>query len=454
MRSNRVCSPRLAALASLPLLAFTLAARVASAGDLFVVSAHSTTTSVTVRGNRLPDLLDDLGDVTGQFAALDGQAFVGSITYAGVPNAVAVDYDPDGAGAGIATLRVTSLLGSDAGSLPTFSEANGDLGTQLEDYFLKDAPQVIANFQRAVAASTPVSPVSGNPASAVGSIIKYRDHRFGLYRIQFGGGRPSGEPAAVVESETTASGTGADSPSPSGKGGGTWSGMITGSGGTMTAGGFSGTYATIEPSLALAFHENASIVLGVPVSYTSWEGTSSGSVGLQLDMPITLVNRRGTAGGQSWNADVRWTVTPGGGTVGAFSYDLAEGGLLWNAGVMSVVELADEEWSLALSQQYEHFSSISLSYEEYVVDYGASQDVLSFGARLARKLGDGFCAYAGTTWNTTLDGDAYISDWFEPMAGVAWQFDDGGTLNVGFEGEFGDQDWQAWGGQVSLSFPF
>ena len=436
----------------------------AVAGDLFVVTAQSATNSVTVSGSRLPTLLDDIGDVAGQFAVLSGQAFTGSITYAGVANAVAVAYDPNGGGAGIATLQITNLLGTDASAIPLFTEANGDLGTQLEDYFLKQAPSVISSFQKAIAGSTPVSPVSGNPASAVGTTLRYREHRFGIYKIKFGGAASAvptgGGGLAPVMDASVSSGDGAAVPAmPSADATGSaeggvpvapatqgfkWGAMVTGSGGAVSAGGFSGNYATVEPSVSLDFNETVSLVLGAPMSYTSWAGTNSGSLGLQLDMPITLVSQE----------SVNWTVTPGGGAVGAFSYDLAEGGLLWNAGVISMVEVANEDWSLGVSQQYEHFSSVSLHYQGYTVDYGASQDVLSFGGRVARRLGDGLLAYVGTTWSTTLDGDAYVSSWFEPMAGVAWQFEDGGSLNLGFEGGFGDNGWQTWGGQVSLRFPF
>ena len=230
---------------------------------------------------------------------------------------------------------------------------------------------------------------------------------------------------------------------------------VTGYG--LSAGGFTGSSATVEPSLAIDFGETASVVFGVPFGWTEWQGSNSWTLGFQLDVPITLIHHQGDPPDdkdESGTPDVRWTVVPGGGALGAFSYELIQGGLLWNAGVLSNLELYDEDHSLAFTQQYLHVDSIRLEYKDYIVDYATTQDAIQLGIRYAYRLSGNCALYAGTSWSRMLDGKAYVPDWFTPQAGLAWTFPNGGMISLGFEGQFGQNDWQSYGGQVSLVIPF
>ena len=432
-------------------------ARQLDADDLFRVEAVGGGTTVVVTGNSLPDLLLDIGDVAGQFSALSGQAFVADVDYAGILSAIRVRYDP-GAGPGQATLVIERLLGSDASLIPVFDEANGDLGEQLEDYFLKFGSDLIANFQRAVATQSAVGVVSGNPVSAVGRLMGYRERRFGTGRIRFrddgsSGGGSAGARALILGSDDgevdlvdgVESG-GSDS-------GFTSSVAFTGYG--LEAGGYSGTAATIEPSLALDLGDDASVVLGLPFGWTGWQGSNSWTLGMQLDIPITLVHHEGNpAGKDTGSPDIRWSIVPGGGVVGAFSYELIQGGLLWNVGALNLIEIYDENDSFSFSQQYLHMDSLSLEYEGYVLDYGTTQNAMQFGFRYARRLSGRCAVYVGTSWSVMLGDDAWTQDWFSPQAGLAWSLDGGGLISLGFEGQIGDNDWQALGGQLSFVLPF
>ena len=423
--------------------------------DLFQVEAAGGGTLITVSGNSLPDLLDSIGDVSGQFEALQGQAFVASVAYGGIQSAIVVEYDP-GAGPNSATIVITSLLGTDAAELPVFDEANGDLGQQLEDYFLKNGADLIAQFQRAVATQSAVGLVSGNPVSAVGRLLGYQERRFGIGRIRFRNDTTQHSTSAadfqlmLSEEESAA----IDSPPTSGLGV-TTAVSVTGYG--LNAGGYTGTSATVEPSLAVDFGETASVVFGLPFGWTEWQGSNSWTLGFQLDVPITLVHHQGDrpdGNDDSGSPDVRWTVVPGGGALGAFSYELIQGGLLWNAGVLSNLEIYDERHSFAFTQQYLHMDSIRLEYKDYIIDYGTTQDAIQLGIRYAYQLGGNCALYAGTSWSRMLDGNAYVPDWFTPQAGIAWTFGNGGIISLGFEGQFGQNDWQSYGGQLTFVIPF
>lgn len=424
----------------------------ATADDLFQVTAGG----VSVSANSLPDLLSNMADTTGAFASLDGTAFDGSITYAGVSNAIAVTFDPNGGGIGVATITITSLLGTNVASIPVFSEADGSLGTQLEDFFLKDAPNTISEFQRAIAAQTPTGIVSGNPMSAAARMMNYRKHRFWINTIRFRTEASSevasrraqrlimslDEEDAITSTEATVRpllGSGFS---------------LTTTGTKASAGNFSGYGGTLEPSFAIDFGGTAALVIGMPLGYSSWEGSQGGTAGLQFDVPIQLLHHQGDSAAEGFSPDVRWSIIPGGGTLGAFSFDLAQGGLFWNAGAMTVVEIYDETMSIAVMGSFMHLSSIQLEYDDYVFDYGTDEDMMQVGFRMARKIGDNVSFYGGTTYSKFINVDAYIDDWFSPNLGFSWSLDNGGLISLGFEGDFAGSDWRGYGMQFTFVLPF
>jgi hypothetical protein len=418
------------------------------ADDLFQVTAGG----VSVSANSLPDLLTNLADTTGDFSSLEGTAFTGTITYAGVANAIAVSFDPNGGGAGVSTITITSLLGTDASTIPIFSEADGDLGSQLEDFFLKNAPDTIANFQQALAAQTPTGVVSGNPMSAAARMMNYRKHRFGIDTIRYRSPAVSKKESRRAEA-LIMSLNGQDA-APAKKKGVGGSFAMTTSGTSVTSGNFSGYGATIEPSLSIDFGDTASLVFGFPIGYASWEGSHSGSIGLQIDVPIQILHHKGEASDKGFSPDVRWSIVPGGGTLGAFSFDLAQGGLFWNAGVTTVVEIYDENKSIAVTLGYMHLASIQLEYDDYIFDYGADEDFLQVGFRMAHKIGKNVSFYGGTTYSRFINVDAFTTDWFSPNLGFAWTLKKGGLVTLGFEGDFAGSDWKGYGAQLSFVIPF
>ena len=441
------------ALATVSIAAVLAAATAATADDLFQVTAGG----VSVSANSLPDLLTNMADTTGDFSSLDGTAFDGSITYAGVSNAIAVTFDPDGGGFGVATITITSLLGTNVASIPVFSEANGNLGSQLEDFFLKDAPTTISEFQRAIAAQTPTGIVSGNPMSAAARMMNYRKHRFGINTIRYRSEAPSETATRRAQrlimslDDGDAVVAAGQAPTSSLLGSGF---SLTTSGTKASAGNFNGFGATLEPSFAIDFGGTAALVIGMPLGYTSWEGSHGGTAGLQFDVPIQLLHHKGDSEAEGFSPDVRWSIIPGGGTLGAFSFDLAQGGLFWNAGATTVVEIYDETMSIAVMGGFMHLSSIQLDYDDYVFDYGTDEDMMQVGFRMARKIGGNVSFYGGTMYSKFINVDAYIDDWFSPNLGFSWSLDNGGLLSLGFEGDFAGSNWKGYGVQFTFVLPF
>ena len=99
--------------------------------DLFQILVTNTDGSgvpdLLVGGSSLPDLLNNLVNMTGAFAGFDGVEWNADITFMGVQDAINVTFDPV---AGEATLTF-SLLG---GAAETFVFNGGNLAEQIENF--------------------------------------------------------------------------------------------------------------------------------------------------------------------------------------------------------------------------------------------------------------------------------------------------------------------------------
>ena len=167
----------LAAAAALP------GAALAQSDELFVFDLTETGNpgnTLIVGGSTLPDLAEDLADTEGDFASFDGVTFDAMLRYAGVDGAIDINYDPSGGAGGGAVLTINSIAGYDGPPI-VLDEADGDLGDQLQDFFLKDNPDIIKDFLSAIAETSPVSITDGNPLASTARSARYRFDRFGLY---------------------------------------------------------------------------------------------------------------------------------------------------------------------------------------------------------------------------------------------------------------------------------
>ena len=155
----------------------------AQSDELFVfdlAESGNPSNTLTVGGSTLPDLAQDLADTEGAFASFDGVAFDAMLQYAGVAGALDISYDPTGGMGGGALLTINNIEGYDGPPI-VLDEADGDLGDQLEDFFLKDNPDIIKDFLGAIAEQSVVAVTDGNPLASTARSAKYRFDRFGLF---------------------------------------------------------------------------------------------------------------------------------------------------------------------------------------------------------------------------------------------------------------------------------
>ncbi len=449
---------------------FTLSGH-AQSNDLFAFTLEEVGNPgnmLTVGGSNLPDLLVDFADQQNAFAPFDGVAFDASVTYGGIDDALSVTYDPAGGGSGGGLLTINSLLGSNETFV--FDEADGDLGEQLEDFFLRDNPDTIESFLAAAAQQSFVAVTDGNPLASTARSARFSFMRFGLfadttptdrelnrvYADPFGPGRdepgepvePAPDPAFDPSLDDGAS------PSLFQSTGGTtfrdYGGIRTRlnfRGQVFEADGFEGSAFDLALGTEVRFHDRFSAVLSVPLGYHEVEGADIFNGGLSLGLPIRVVlpDEDDTVG-------VKWQVTPIAAADTVVSVDFAAGGILYSYGINNLVEFVVGSVSIAGVAQYTVHESLTLSVDEYEFNPGVEQQILKLGGKIDWDIGDNFSVYGGGAWTDLLE-DAAVDHYTTALAGASLRASNGFAFVVGYEGDFGDE-FEAHGGSASIQLPF
>ena len=146
----------------------------AARGDLFEIFVTGGAPDLLVGGSSLPDLLIELVNSQGAFAAFAGQDFNASVTFLGIPDAITVTFD---SGTGDATLQFT-LLGP-LSQVFTFTGAN--LAAQIEQFLQDQLNQEIQAFLAAINTLSAVAVTDGSPMSTTALSASYVYDRFGLH---------------------------------------------------------------------------------------------------------------------------------------------------------------------------------------------------------------------------------------------------------------------------------
>lgn len=396
--AHRTLRRNAAPLALAAAVVFSSAAR--AADDLFAVRAVGTGgTTVRVTGSSLIDLVNNLVKSEDEFRQLEDAGFSGSLTYAGIPNAIRIARN---AAKTQATLRVPSI-----GLTKSFSAANeDDLNDAIEEYIKKEGADRWGQFLRQVNEQTTVGVTDGNPLATTALLSDSTYQRFGLrpspigmgdvvglanggeFRIDLAGGQASGDDVGD---------------------------------GPFVAGTISTTF---------RFADWISLSLASPFAWRQVDGADVFHVGGEVALPITLVPGAG-------ERYVRWTVTPAFITGGGGSYDLAAGGLMYGGSVTSSLTLSPGGGlAVTLANQLAAYEGIGIDIEEFKYDTDVSQQVLKNGVQVSYAFGRAFVD-AGVTYTNFLR-DAAVDGWITPTAGVGLRFGDAGALRLGYSGDFGD----------------
>lgn len=386
---------------------------VAGATDLFGVEATYTGGTITQSASSLPNLVEALVNNQGAFAPLLGNDFTGSLTYYGLPGAVAVNVQ------GVTQLTVTSSL---TGLNKTFTGTDrNDLENQLTDWLLKDGSSEVGKLMQAVAEQSAAAITDGNPSSATARMADRAFNTFGLFpatRVMRGSaeGNHAGLWLHTRQSK-------ADTPA-----------------GTVESTGYE-----LDIPWWLNFGPHVSLIGNGSGQYMDTEGTAIYGGGADLGLGIRPFVR-------DEDSSFGWQITPFVGLQGIGTYDGATGGLLDEFGIASRLEFQFSHGiQLIVANQFSHLSSLKLKIQDVNIDPKVQQDVLKNGLMLDVPLWADKGLYAnGFAMDTRFLQDAAIDNYQTLGAGLSLRHDSM-SLNVYISRDFAS-DYSSWNAGLGLGF--
>lgn len=341
MKTSRIFS-------SLALSVIAPLAALADGPPLFEV--RDSLSGTTRTGNKLADLLEDAIKGKGDFSSIGNNDAAISVTYAGIPNALAVSVTTPTISNPSAPYSATLTLGA---FTKTFTgTSKDDVQKKLEDFFTKDNPErdeAVKQLKK-VWAMTPVTITDGTPHSSTAMVANRAFDEFGL-RL----GKTRAERAKLDAGESILT---------------SHLGVEASYGSFETKGGYTGTTFTAAPTLR--FGDRYGLVISLPVRYLDIQGSQSGEAAAVVGLPLQLIS-------ENKDSHLFWQVTPHAFAAGAGSLDLFQAGLSVGGGLTNRVGYNFGSCTLTMANQLGSFQGLDIM----GVDTGVKQLIMKNGVSLS-----------------------------------------------------------------------
>lgn len=403
------------------LLALLLPAPAARAIDIFEIFVTNTDGSgipdLTVGGFELPELLYDLVNGQGDFAAFAGAALSADISVLGIGDAINVTVDP-------ATQEATitfTILGAGAQTF-TFSGAN--LWQQLEQFLQDNLNDVISDFINQLNQLSAIAITDGSPLATTALAADYVFERFGLHADL-----TLDERRAQEQEEIDIGFRGRLD---------FWYDDVD------TVAGDAKIF-TLAPSFEYVFNKDLSLGFLFPVVYHDIGGAEVVNLHMNVAMPYTIVHA-----GDLSPVDVR--VTPFGTLALVGSVDMLQGGAIGGGGVLTTVTLPLGNLTISASAQYSAYESIGIRYESWEFDPKVSQQMMIGGVKVTQYFGDNMYVYGSFKYTTFLQ-TAAIDNWYTPGAGIGYRAENGLNFSVGWDSDIAS-GYDSYNLRATLQLPF
>lgn len=394
-------------------------AAAAGARDLVILEAGGIRDS----GHDVEQLVDDLLTQEGAFSGLAVQpAYTATLDYLGVHHAMVVSASAFGASV-VLSIPSTGFSRTFTGTSPN------DVENQVEDFLEDDGARELAKFYEETNARTALALLDGNPRSTTALFARGAFDRFGFGARR---ARAGYDEAHVAD----------------------WGhvglGLSVG-GGAVDVDDFDSLYVA-DAALTLGgdFGPRAGVYLTLLGQYRDYDGASIYDAGLELGIPMMLV--RPGAGGA-----LGWTVTPFVQTGGGGSRNLLSGGFLIGGGGVSSLSYHFDYLDLTMGNELAYYGGVPLGeiggirieteLDRWITRNGMKAVLYPTGV-------PGVSLEAGLALTHFLAGDAAVDSYASPFAGVAVELLEFLRLRVGWESDFGENDYAAHTGRVDLGFEF
>jgi hypothetical protein len=394
-------------------------AAAAGARELLILEAGGIRDS----GHDVEQLVDDLLTQEGAFSGLAVQpAYDATLDYLGIHKAMVMSASAFGTSV-VLSIPSTGFSRTFTGTSPN------DVENQVEDFLKDDGARQLAKFYQETNARSELALLDGNPRSTTALFARGAFDRFGLGARRAGAGY---DQVHVAE----------------------WGHVdlgLSAGGGAVDVDHFGSLYVA-DAALTLGgdLGSGAGVDLTLLGQYRDYDGASIYDAGLELGIPILLV-RPGADGA------LRWTVTPFVQTGGGGSRNLLAGGFMVGGGGVSSLSYRFDYLELTMGNELAYYGGVPLGkiggirieteLDRWITRNGMKAVVYPAGV-------PGVSIEAGIALTHFLDGAAAVDSYASPFAGVAVELHRSVRLRVGWESDFGKNDYAAYTGRVDLGFEF
>ena len=248
----------------------------------------------------------------------------------------------------------------------TFNGATRDASVdRLEDFLRDQGGDILNRIQAALIASSPVSPIAGNPGSMMATMVSGQ-FETGFTRQATNIVRtPARKPSAPDGGPDTAAGVEADSPD----------NLVSLSPrfGRITAGDRTSSVLTLPLGYSFRLKEGGkglrNVDLSLPLTYADIEGGKSAAASI--------------GAGLTWGLAERWSLSPAVGAGLAGSIDLGAAGGIGSASLTSALNIPFEEYSINVGNMIGYYETLDIKVGRYRYDPGVSNTVLRNGLMLS-----------------------------------------------------------------------
>lgn len=425
----------LAIASGLSLLADDVEAR-----NLFEVFAETTDhdpgeepeVAVQAGGSSMIDLVEDVirGSADFQdFSPDDVEAFAASLTYAGVSDAIKLDFFTDEqTGEQVVDLElITGFKREFRGS------SRDDLEDQIVDFLKEDGAKEYAKFQREIEKRSLVAVLDGNPSSTTALLSGHTFRRFGLGQI----GPIWFDRPALGWTERD--------------GRRFWL-SVNPSYQRIDADRLSGQQFALELSSGVWFTEHVGLSTASVFAYREIEDAESVQGGLDLGVPIRF-RPRAPVFGEAFN--LGWQLTPFVSGGGAGSIDMVAGGLVVGGGLSNQLNFGFEHFDIVAASQLAYYEGLRVRVSDYEFRPDLSQWVLTNGlkAHVPLNPGENFIFEGGASYTRYLE-DAAVQSWFSPTAGIILRTPGGHNVKLNYTADIGEESYRSHNLHLGLNLQF
>ena len=415
LRLNHLIESIIAAIALFVLLVFGEYARADGVIETFVQTTDASPISLEATQNDLRNASQQLVNDLGAYTPLAGRPFVATYSVAGAKDVLQLTSD--------ATGQVLTITDLKTGKFQTFVAATKQAAlAELTSFLNSNLPKAFGGYQTALNTLSSVGVTDGNPLAATAFFANDAFTQFGLV--------PAIPQAPIMSIGRATIG-------------------LQGGGGAYSAKDVNGTYANLDLNAGVRLIDQVALAVSVPFEYRRVGTTSTLILGLNVGIPVTILNHDVATNGFAWQ------VTPWADIGGGVNTPLLSGGGVYGGGGTSSLAYQLGRFTFTLADQIGYDSGFGFQLYNINFNTPVNQWILKNGVRVDYDFWRSCFVDVGVAYTNFLEAAA-IHGYVSPSAGLGIRFGSNGSsdFQVNYVGDFGNNSYQDAGVQMILRMRF